>query len=502
MGKMRIAMMLPGAVSLGAYEGGALAALLVALGQLEGAVVVDSIASASAGSITALLATRCLLRGADPVDLMADAWVTLPSLGNLKTNEPTSPLSMEALRDQSRSLLSAEGAPDGAPVQQEPVRLSMALASLGGLTYRIASVEGHTPVEAVTHLDWFEASFGPAEGPDAYLAAVDGALASAANAIGFLPIGIDRSGVSYQAAGLENPGWVWYTDGGTVDNEPLGRAIDLFSDIAVADDDDRVVVLLDTEPSPVEHGGRWFDADQQPTWLRTALHSYGLQSSHSYYEDLRHLEKVNSRLVWLTNAIATLEQGIADGIAVLPPAEATAMRAALDAAVRAAATQLDVEQNDVRRLAGRPEKHDVAKDLLQLLKRAAGLEGKDVVHVEVVSPRLGPDGSIPAERQLAGEFLGHFGGFLDDQLRQSDFALGYRNMRAWLDLWLVDVVPDAVRTKALAVVDARLAALPWATIKKGDADLGSLSLREDFQLAHLVGHVVHVVEHDLRHWSD
>jgi hypothetical protein len=46
MGKMRIAMMLPGAASLGAYEGGALAALLVALGQLDGAVVVDSIASA------------------------------------------------------------------------------------------------------------------------------------------------------------------------------------------------------------------------------------------------------------------------------------------------------------------------------------------------------------------------------------------------------------------------------------------------------------------------
>src|SRR4051794_21794524 len=132
MPKMRMAMMLPGAVSLGAYEGGALAALLVGLGQLDGAVVVDSIASASAGSITALLTTRCLLRGADPVNLMAEGWGTLPSRRTLRERDAESPLSMDALREQASSLLSADGAPDGPPIQTEPVHLSMALASLGG----------------------------------------------------------------------------------------------------------------------------------------------------------------------------------------------------------------------------------------------------------------------------------------------------------------------------------------------------------------------------------
>src|SRR5262249_25398182 len=29
-------------------------------------------------------------------------------------------------------------------------------------------------------------------------------------------------------------------------------------------------------------------------------------------------------------------------------------------------------------------------------------------------------------------FLGHFGGFLDERLRASDFALGYRSALAWL----------------------------------------------------------------------
>ncbi len=68
MARLRISLTIPGAVSLGAYEGGALAALLVACQKLgEQVVVVDSIASASAGSITGLLSARALPRGADPV---------------------------------------------------------------------------------------------------------------------------------------------------------------------------------------------------------------------------------------------------------------------------------------------------------------------------------------------------------------------------------------------------------------------------------------------------
>src|SRR2546421_25869 len=66
MTRTRIGMMLPGAVSLGAYEGGALAAILAAVQAAGGELAVDAIASASAGSITAVVASRALLRGADP----------------------------------------------------------------------------------------------------------------------------------------------------------------------------------------------------------------------------------------------------------------------------------------------------------------------------------------------------------------------------------------------------------------------------------------------------
>src|SRR2546428_3637710 len=86
--RTRLAMMLPGAVSLGAYEGGALAAILQAVQAARGDLVIDVIGSASAGSITALVASRALLCGADPTMLMRKTWVDLPALSTLKTHSP------------------------------------------------------------------------------------------------------------------------------------------------------------------------------------------------------------------------------------------------------------------------------------------------------------------------------------------------------------------------------------------------------------------------------
>src|SRR3954463_8008330 len=91
--RLRIALTLPGAVSLGAYHGGALAALLVAAQHAEGRLVIDAVAAASAGSITALLAARALLRGADPVALMKRAWVESDSLRSLRSKDTASVLS-------------------------------------------------------------------------------------------------------------------------------------------------------------------------------------------------------------------------------------------------------------------------------------------------------------------------------------------------------------------------------------------------------------------------
>ena len=100
--RLRIALTISGAVALGAYEGGALAALLCAIRELcrgdDPEIRVDAIGGSSAGSITGLLAARCLLEGIDPVYVMREAWVERDSLPVMRTDAPDEPLSLDALR--------------------------------------------------------------------------------------------------------------------------------------------------------------------------------------------------------------------------------------------------------------------------------------------------------------------------------------------------------------------------------------------------------------------
>src|SRR5271166_202035 len=114
MAKLRVALTIPGAVSLGAYQGGALAALLVAARALgEEVLVIDAIASASAGSVSAVLVARSLLRGVDPVGLLAAVWVGQVSMAALKTHSSKSPLSPTALTTIARRVLGEGGLPEG-----------------------------------------------------------------------------------------------------------------------------------------------------------------------------------------------------------------------------------------------------------------------------------------------------------------------------------------------------------------------------------------------------
>ena len=106
-----------------AYHGGALAALLVAAQHSDGQLIIDAMATASAGALTGVLAARALLRGADPVGLMTKAWVEADSLGALRSHDTESVLDPEPLRLLAADLLTATGSvPDGEPATRPPKR--------------------------------------------------------------------------------------------------------------------------------------------------------------------------------------------------------------------------------------------------------------------------------------------------------------------------------------------------------------------------------------------
>jgi hypothetical protein len=209
--RLRLSLTISGAARFGPFEGGALAALIVAARALgQETLVIDSVASATVGSINDLLTARSLLGGVDPITLFDAVW-----------------MQKAHLEDPAAAMLGVDGLPSG-PVtarQSEPVRLSMALSNIDSLmSDRGGPVPGSR--EAVLP-DWYSLEMTQAATPRDFLALIHAASSPASNA--------DLS---------------WYFDAATAGDEPLARTIDLAEDIA--SDDERLYLVVDpdaTRPS-------------------------------------------------------------------------------------------------------------------------------------------------------------------------------------------------------------------------------------------------------------
>jgi len=515
MPKLRLSLTIPGAVSLGAYEGGALAALILAARTLgEENVLIDTIASASAGSITALLTARALLRGCSPTDLLGAAWVESASLAKMKTRSTQSPLSSKALQAMASDLLAPNGIKDGLPEvprQGHSITISMALASLAGLTYNLASLSGKTAVAASTYLDFYNVTLTKDDDANVYVRYASGAIASGSNAMGFPPLRLNRKSheQEYIDAGLEGfpaDGEFWYTDGGTVDNEPLGRSIDLAG--AIPSDDERVHLLIHPDPgAPSSHMTEVFGGDAPtPPWVRTATHALSMMQAQSIYDDLRTLEKTNSRLAWVRTIGPSLREGLEQGLesSGLPADKRDEIRDHVTTVLSEALAEVRGQQRQIEETSKRKPNPrsdaggmDYAATMGALVEAASGLEGRDPVKVEIVSPALGADPGQSPSSLLAGAFLFHFGGFIDIEFRKSDFALGYRNMTYWLENCLAAHLPGVDLGPALSAVGRAYDELGWDGIRHGGATLNSLRLGQKLGLLCLGGHVAHVAEHDV-----
>lgn len=316
MERLRIGLTISGAVALGAYEGGALSALLVALKKLQerrpGEVVVDAIAGASAGSMTGVLAARGLLTDADPLELMYQAWVEAPSLTRMLGHGSGAPLSVDSVRRTAITLLGPSCPTAPGARQQSPVKLQLALGALRGLDYTFRRL-GAPAVDATTYLDWCALEFKPTDDADAYIAAIDPALASGAHAAAFPPKGLSRAAerAAYEYNGVQNfpdTGFLWYTDGGTIDNQPLGRALGMSNELDASFDGRRLHLLIIPDPSfgIPSHVSDWADRAQEPLWIQTLARAGKLAIAQSLYDDLRQAEKVNARLGWIDQLVSTL----------------------------------------------------------------------------------------------------------------------------------------------------------------------------------------------------
>jgi hypothetical protein len=389
----------------------------------------------------------------------------------------------------------------------------MALASLRGLEYRVPTLSARQPVRATTSLDWATFTFTSGQPArelvePARASPTDVALASAANALAFRPVLLDRSGdeAGYRARGIVNfppSKHLWYTDGGVLHSEPLTRTLDLVRELDEDSSPDtrRIQLLVHPNPTGAPTGTAWADPQNPPTWLATLLRARDLQRTQSVYDDLMHLEQLNTRLDWTGRLFDEIGP-------VLDDLDAETSARLRDALVRATGVvegqrrALRAHEKDPAAAAPQPVADKPPTELLRdVVAQIAGIAGKERIALEVVSPLLLPEAeTTPVAQILAGEFLFHFGGFLSRDLRLSDFDLGYRSTVEWLRAGGLRENGLSGELEQQALTHAENTYRPgqqWQAY--GRTAFQDLPARERLALMPVFAHIARVVAHDLRH---
>jgi predicted acylesterase/phospholipase RssA len=475
---------LSGGASLGAYEAGAAAGLVVAARYLDAEegqeTSIDAIGGASAGALVSFFAAHALLEGLDPEALLHETWVERVTLPLLRASDANALLTFDRLRERVPEVL----APDGpAQAQRDDIdyrqsrwlALHVQVTGLRGLTYPIRGLRQDSPVSGATYADWGRFELEPGGGVEQMLepagrSPFDFVLASAASPGGFAPQLLDRRPDSdgYERHGIENfpeSGHLWYTDGGLLGARPLGRVISAGRALHGAEEDSRGVHVLIDPRSENASLDRWSDPDAEPSWQTGASRALAILSEQSLFDDMRRIQEENTRIEW---------------------AEQLANRLA---------THLDDEAaSSLREIVEDAEDAELTELLHRALCEVGGLVGKERVSLDVISPLVLADSSDDdVGSLLAGEFMGDFGGFLSRELRASDFALGYQSTIAWLDEGLSACeLDDEIVRRTVSFVESKRR-YDIDEVRSGEAELSDLSLADRFELVRLGAHAARVL---------
>jgi len=417
---IRITVTLPGAASLGAYQAGATAALAVVIRELRRRghdVHVDAVGGSSAGSIVGLLTSHCLLVGRDAARFLREAWVDEVDARLLRSGGTDRPLAFDDLHDRLDDFLhDTDAHPYGVvePLAQS-IDLQVGLTSLLGLRVPVEDHhddrhdDRHGTIPTLTFADWATFELEPDHDPSVLLrpkgsSPIDAALTSAAHPVAFVPTRLDRNGdrAVYDERGIDDlPGdaRLWYTDGGLVESSPVGRVVTEARRRWGPDDGTRLHLVVDPRSSGPSGHDIWRDPDMEKSWMQGLRRAVSIVPTQALHDDIRRIQSINRRL-----------------------------------------GELDALLSDLREVVDEHRYEEVCRRITS----AAGLDGAERVRVETITPLRYVDAVEDAgvSDLLAGDFIGAFGGFLDRDIRRSDFALGWACTRSWVDDVLVGVGVD------------------------------------------------------------
>jgi hypothetical protein len=371
------------------------------------------------------------------------------------------------LEDLSSALISADPASDDGPSRAlgSPLRVGITLSSLHGIRYDYRYGFLNVPDRAFgtrTYSDWidFELPAGTGAADDVWERIRDAVVASAAFPFAFPPRRLTRRRSEYPGArlpgGADDPLDMWYVDGGLFDAAPLGLAKDLVErEPGYRDQDWRYIVVEPSLRSTGTESGLAASDPDSVSGLTENLARAVLGQGAA--KDWIRANRVNARLEILgalLERLPEMDDRITDpeevvlGRYIGELAERVAeMKVAADPTGRAALgpdPAVDYLESNMERIEADSRYTDVFASadtragrsrlakLIFVLEASSGLRDKDIMKLYLVAPE--------SDSELAGDYLGGFGGFLHRDWRDHDFRAGRRDARRMLETGLSDVM--------------------------------------------------------------
>ena len=512
----RLAITISGAVSLGSYEAGVLYELLTALAEhnntaaTTGAdpIFVDVVTGASAGAMTATIAAQMLAGNGTQAWSVFDnpfynAWVKMVDIKGLvqlgtDENPMHSLLSSNAVAAIADRMIPTTWSPNTAhPVAAPELQLGLALTNLIGVDVTIDSPTG-TPFPYTKYQDRLTADIHGAVKPD-WDRIRAAALASGAFPVAFRVRELLRRYNDYfpgAAAEWDKP--FVYTDGGVFDNQPLGLARELVSNIDDPWDNDRRFYLFVSPSAKSSSIAKNPLQAKEADLLKTLGALVGAIFNQARFRDWAMALKMNQSLALLDDRAVELAelllatQGLVPSMIEVAGALAKAFTDAKEKELLARAKD-DEERMAVPGLLGRererlqkvfavlvPEEDaapvDYHKKLVDDISPEAAAAWIDALLVFEYAARLEEKsemiiyGVTATDQELASAAISAFAGFFDERFRHHDYEVGRQKTREWLAT-LSTVGAPGVQT--LAPIHYRPAA---GTEPKPDATLRNLPL--------------------------
>lgn len=451
----RMAITIAGAVSLGAFEAGVLFEVLDALDQHNAAasdddkIFIDVLTGASAGGMTAAIASQCLLYAAqgakDPYDnVFYNPWVATVDINGLLPLGPDDPAANSILsssfvrRLAERFLLGRykhqpvpHAVRHGAVRPSGEIKLGLALSNLDGVDFARPVLTGgafnYTRFQDTIRFE-LDASTDTKE---VWTVVEEAAVGCGAFPFAFRPGELSRDQGDYPncVPWASSPQKFAYTDGGVFQNQPLGLAKDLVDEIDGHQDTDSRFYLF-VSPQPLDPTVSDI-TEKKATFRLMAAALVNAVYNQAGFQDWIEAEDVNQTVSVLNRRAADLVTLFKDGtvsadalrniVATLlhtlrpDPAGLNADRAQLK-------SQFAAEFLEVERAKGAPAA-DVWLDTVLLLELAADLHLRDEMYIY----------SVTADKKdLAGAGLFSFFGFLDRGFREHDYDLGRKRAQEFL----------------------------------------------------------------------